>query len=650
MLNSVANFSPDMLASVNLQSRGIVFGLSRHDANGTIIAVSTSVRALWNKDPVELIGSPLSAHLDLSNIDADEWAKLHLQAETGPFGVTDTHGQFWFVSVTHRNGQVLVHLEDPGTDARDDAEAVQETFRFLDSLQRVSSVDSLWALGSERLREWLDFDRTFVIQTGAKTHTVIAESVRPGLSSILDAVVDLPLGEQPLGVSGDAQLLSVGESAAEPAKIHPAFDQHGAPWDLSQSPLREVPPGLRRAHACLEAAASYVIHVGDEEVSYIVVSMNAQPRTVNPLVRARTSYIAELIFFNARMAQQHHDSACRLDRADRYGAFVEYLRSADGAMDADTLVRTDGANVLEMVRADSVVLRLGGQVRTLGGVTPVEQAAVVRSGERWTHTLQQQRVLLMDNVSTADPQLHASAPEISGILTTPLGHDGSFVSWIRRRTPRPALHIRLDVDGLDGHSLCSNGSVEPERPWVEIDTQYARSFAQAVEDQMLRSAEAELLELALIDPLTGLPNRRLLRERIDQALKRRRRGHEFVLAFIDLNDFKNVNDTFGHHIGDRLLMAIAERLQETVREADTVSRLGGDEFVVLFEDVTSGERAVIQERLQDHFSAPFFVHDKELTIRAAVGTATAHTADTVDSLLERADVVMYEVKTEMKSS
>src|SRR5690606_24882745 len=126
-----------------------------------------------------------------------------------------------------------------------------------------------------------------------------------------------------------------------------------------------------------------------------------------------------------------------------------------------------------------------------------------------------------------------------------------------------------------------------------------------LEDTLLRRAQAELAQLALVDVLTGLPNRRLLLDRLEKAIGRASRGHHFALLFLDLNDFKAVNDRFDHQMGDEVLIETARRLQDSMRDGDTVARLAGDEFVVLCEDTRLGEEAVVADRIREAFTRPF---------------------------------------------
>jgi diguanylate cyclase (GGDEF)-like protein len=152
---------------------------------------------------------------------------------------------------------------------------------------------------------------------------------------------------------------------------------------------------------------------------------------------------------------------------------------------------------------------------------------------------------------------------------------------------------------------------------------------------------------AVHDALTGLPNRVLFRDRVDQAIEAgRRSGAGCAVMLMDLNGFKEINDTLGHHQGDRLLQELALRLRAGLRASDTVARLGGDEFGVLLYGVADPARAsVVAESLLARLREPFTVDATTLQVGASIGVAChpAH-GDDVDTLVQRADIAMYEAK------
>jgi diguanylate cyclase (GGDEF)-like protein len=158
---------------------------------------------------------------------------------------------------------------------------------------------------------------------------------------------------------------------------------------------------------------------------------------------------------------------------------------------------------------------------------------------------------------------------------------------------------------------------------------------------------AKLAEQACHDALTGLPNRVLLFDRMQHALHVSRRGaRELALLFVDLDGFKLVNDRMGHRAGDEVLVAVAERLSELLREADTVARIGGDEFIVLCEDIDTVQRPVeIARRIIAELKRPFSLSSgSAVSISASVGIAHANGTDGPDDLLVRADAAMYAAK------
>ena len=167
-------------------------------------------------------------------------------------------------------------------------------------------------------------------------------------------------------------------------------------------------------------------------------------------------------------------------------------------------------------------------------------------------------------------------------------------------------------------------------------------------DEELTRREEELAFLATHDPLTGLPNRTLILDRVEQMLARAARRQTPVAAlFIDLDNFKTINDTLGHGVGDELLRAVAARLAGVVRQADGLGRLGGDEFVVVAEDISlAAGPELVAERLLDALKHPFKLGaegETRLTVTASIGVAAGE-RDTAEELLRDADIAMYRAK------
>ena len=168
-----------------------------------------------------------------------------------------------------------------------------------------------------------------------------------------------------------------------------------------------------------------------------------------------------------------------------------------------------------------------------------------------------------------------------------------------------------------------------------------------------RRAEGELAHQATHDPLTSLPNRSLMEDRFGQARGRLQRGTatSITVLFVDLDRFKAVNDSFGHQVGDAVLIAVAERLTGVLRDVDTVARFGGDEFVAVCESLPIGEVAELERRLVDALDAPVSIEGQQVPVGASVGHAvTTDPFVELADLLARADDDMYHHKQERRSS
>ena len=217
----------------------------------------------------------------------------------------------------------------------------------------------------------------------------------------------------------------------------------------------------------------------------------------------------------------------------------------------------------------------------------------------------------------------------------PSGENTQGLSWLG--VPLSSSQGSIGVLLLKGHSE-DVGYTEKR---LELLQFIASQLVMAIERQRLL---ARLQHMAQNDELTGLPNRALLRERLNAALARvKRSGECLCLVFLDLNKFKQVNDSFGHAVGDLLLQEVASRLKHSMRDGDTVARLGGDEFVVLLESVKHAGSAVrVAEKIRTSLSQPMALEGRNLRILPSIGIAHyPEHGDSVEQLLKYADEAMY---------
>jgi len=191
--------------------------------------------------------------------------------------------------------------------------------------------------------------------------------------------------------------------------------------------------------------------------------------------------------------------------------------------------------------------------------------------------------------------------------------------------------------------------------WVEVESSTSTLTDDSTADEVVivvrdvrerKAFEARLRHAAFHDPLTGLPNRALFEDRVKQALIRARRaGKEAAVLFIDLDDFKTVNDSLGHAAGDELLQLTAARLDDALRGADSAARLGGDEFAVLVEELEgAGGALVVAERIHEGLKHPFGIAGEEIFVQASIGIAIHERDELDDELMRNADMAMYAAK------
>jgi diguanylate cyclase (GGDEF)-like protein/PAS domain S-box-containing protein len=371
-----------------------------------------------------------------------------------------------------------------------------------------------------------------------------------------------------------------------------------------------------------------------------------------------------------------------------YEAFIARVHPGDrqGVEDAVAQAATDGAPYA----IDFRVVLDGGEVRWLNGRGKVTAALDGRpaalSGtvqdvterRQSEDALRASRAELLGTLSLLHATLDATA---DGILV--VDREGCITSYNQRfvemwHVPDDVLACRddaatlahvvgqvADPDGFaarvrelyaqpeaESHDVIAfrDGRVverysRPQRVGGEIVGR-VWSFSDVTERRRL---EDELAHQAFHDPLTDLPNQALFRDRVNHALERVVcKGGALAVLFVDLDNFKNVNDSLGHGAGDELLVAVASRVRGCLRAADTAARLGGDEFAILLEDTTPSDALDVAERVIAVLSRPFVLGGREVFASASIGVAFNDGDVRGDQLLRNADLAMYTAKSRGK--
>lgn len=225
--------------------------------------------------------------------------------------------------------------------------------------------------------------------------------------------------------------------------------------------------------------------------------------------------------------------------------------------------------------------------------------------------------------------------------------------------PSETAMVAEALAGRGAHGRLQHRMRHSDGSWVQVETCHADLSASASVAGIILNCrdisetkvlEEQLRHRAFHDPLTSLPNRALFEDRLDQTLRRRGDAARCAVMFLDLDDFKNVNDSLGHAAGDQLLRVTGERIQACLRDSDTAARLGGDEFAVLLDNcLEAADACVVAGRIAQALDAPIVIEGQRIYTRASVGvTVDTESPPTVEEMLRRADVAMYIAKSRGK--
>lgn len=326
---------------------------------------------------------------------------------------------------------------------------------------------------------------------------------------------------------------------------------------------------------------------------------------------------------------------------------VEFLYASTRALSSSNEAIEASAKLLEeaavMFRANSVELYLPEEGSRIDDV----QGTVVTSKDRETST----RPMTVEEA--------ASLHELTELAHTPLivGSAGRLRRFVAELGYRDALVGAMDVGGDRSGLLIVADRLDNVSTFAEEDLQLFATLVQqaslALENDQLgqalsrtRSLERELAHQASHDALTGLPNRALLHRRLEEQVDFNHWG--LSLLYVDLDDFKIVNDTMGHGAGDLVLTEAARRLSSSVRPTDTAARLGGDEFAVMLVDNDDPER--VAARILESLGQPYEIEGQSINVGATIGLARHENDLSAATLISRADVAMYTAKEMGKST
>jgi len=358
-----------------------------------------------------------------------------------------------------------------------------------------------------------------------------------------------------------------------------------------------------------------------------------------------------------RIAGNDFDSRVEVDQKDEFGELATAFNTMTqrvGQQFASLTVLSEIDRLILNTQDTTQVVRT--VLHRMDGVVPADQVALMlidqdngdhgrtfyRPPQNTTSMSMDRAVLTPEDRHTlhADAQLHRV--ELAGSASSPaylvpLRARGMAVAFVQTISWRGSICGALVLGFIDANAALTE---EERRHTVEIADRVAVAVSSAWRDE-------KLYQQAHFDQLTGLPNRMLFEDRLEREIARAQRdGNQFALLFVDLDHFKNVNDSLGHSLGDEVLREAGRRIQHAVRESDTVSRLGGDEFTVLLTRLGNPQEAwLIAETIVSTLSQEFRPGNQHCFLSASVGISS-FPADgaTAEELLKSADTAMYRAK------
>jgi diguanylate cyclase (GGDEF)-like protein len=255
-------------------------------------------------------------------------------------------------------------------------------------------------------------------------------------------------------------------------------------------------------------------------------------------------------------------------------------------------------------------------------------------------------------VNSDQRELHLRRNRLLGVagflLVLALGVGGVAASLLQQKISQPVFDLARAMEDVTAtENFSARVEVQGSDEIAQLSTGFNTMLAEIERRKIERKRTEELQVQALTDALTGLPNRRLFADRLSQTISLAEREKRTVaVLYIDLDGFKLMNDSLGHSIGDALLVQVAARLQDRVRESDTLARLSGDEFTIILSSLNKAEEGgTVAKALLDYLATPFDIEGHQLMICASIGISVyPDNATDVSTLMRQADTAMYAAK------
>lgn len=649
-----------------VQSHGCLVAV---DTKSLVVVAASANVATFTGCVTDPLGRPMREVLG----DAVERAVRAVRATSNPH---DSLPERVRLAGTGRTVDMVVHLQNPvlvveleeGVDVGP-IELAQYFHSHRNAgkvLLGLDSVEDICRLTAHEVRKLTGYDRVMVYRFEPDAHGyVLAEDRRADLEPFLGLhypAGDIPRQARALYLRNWIRVIEDIDYTPVPVEAVPGA-LPGDQLDLSLSVLRSVSPLHLEYLRNMGVAATMTISlIVDDRLWGMVACHHGAPKRIEHVKRVACESLGHLVSVRLRAAMRtSYDQHVR----DLLKMTSQVITSMAAGETPAIGAAVAAEPLLKMTAADGAVVEIDG-IRTTVGSVPSDELLdrmVHRLAELAAGTRPFATESLQEHLSDADREDVAASGAATGALYLPLpGRVRGYVLWLRGERSQtlrwagrpqdqdqdaaggivPQLSPRTSFDEwieqVQGRSL----------PWDPADLAAATELAQAMPEVVEHRAQNRLVRMALHDPLTGLPNRTLLQDRLDDLLKARTGAaaddHCGVL-FVDIDEFKAVNDTHGHQIGDELLILTAQRISSAVRTHDMVGRMAGDEFVVLLPETDAVEAASVGHLVVEELHRPFVLGGRlHTTVSASVGVAVVPTGTSPSEALRQADAAMYYAK------
>lgn len=680
----------------HIQSHGVLLALD--DAGLIISQVSQNIGALFGWSPEELLGKPFSTLIGQEQ--AENIRHLFLKKESRHPALTtfeivrndersnfDAHisrcDELWTVEIELEESSRL-SPNQPSTD----------TFISLQGMlsddQNNNDIVAYAQIVVRQLRLVTAFDRVMIYQfNDSDDGHVIAESKVDAAESYLGLRFpssDIPPQARNLYLKN--MVRSIADVDGTTVPIHPTLHPlSGVPLDMTHTTLRALSvvhiEYLRNMGVSGSMSISLIL---DNKLWGMIAMHHLTPKYLSMHLQNLSVSIGKITSLKIKDINNN----ALLSRAQKTNDHLQALErfTLDTREDLKDLTESLHEDWMELIAADGVVLCVNGEHHNIGSAPNNQQMDDLHT---WLAEQNARTNVHIDNIQTVTPALESLQENFTGLMVAPILNTDqvSYIAWFRSAKSESVAWAGNPIKSLSfkkgGHRLSPRHSftrwVDANTiiilPWTQEDLSLAASLARIITQKLnrkdlkecLESHQTALMQLevessrreaelaianhaALYDHLTQLANRRLLSDRVkhNQAANKRNK-QQSALLFIDLDHFKVINDELGHAFGDLLLQNVAERLQASVREGDTIARIGGDEFAVLLEalseDATEATTIVqnVTEKILFSLNKPYQLNDRPWEGTASVGVTLFSTDNLgVVELLAQADSAMYQAK------